>query len=43
MQEFFQIKRDLLKLSYKQENVTDGQTDRQMEPITISPFRYAGG
>jgi hypothetical protein len=29
MQEFFQIKRDLLKLSYKQESVTDGRTDRR--------------
>ena len=33
----------LLKLSRKQESVTDGQTDRRTAAITISPHRYRGG
>jgi hypothetical protein len=43
MQKIIQIYPCLLKLSRKQESVTDGQTDGQMADITISPHRYRGG
>ena len=39
MQKIIQIYPCLLKLSHKQESVTDGQ----MATITISPHRYRGG
>ena len=42
MQAFFQIKRDLLKLSYKQESVTDGRTDRQ-NLLLYPPSAMRGG
>ena len=51
MQKIIQIYPCLLKLSRKQESVTDGQTDRwtdtqtdgQTAAITISPHHYRGG
>ena len=47
MQNIIQIYPCLLKLSCKQESVTDGQTDRrtdgQTAATTISPHRYRGG
>jgi hypothetical protein len=43
MQNIIQIYPCLLKLSRKQESVTDGQTDRRTDAITISPHRYRGG
>ena len=43
MQKIIQIYPCLLKLSRKQESVTDGQTDRRTDAITISPHRYRGG
>jgi hypothetical protein len=51
MQKIIQIYTCLLKLSRKQESVTDGQTDGRMDgrtdgqtaDITISPHRYHGG
>ena len=43
MQTIIQIYPCLLKLSCKQESVTDGQTDGQTATITISPHRYRGG
>ena len=47
MQKIIQIYPCLLKLSCKQESVTDGQTDRrtdwQTAAITISPHSYRGG
>jgi hypothetical protein len=43
MQNIIQIYPCLLKLSRKQESVTDGQTDGQMADITISTHRYRGG
>ena len=43
MQNIIQIYLCLLKLSRKQESVTDGQTDRRTAAITISPHRYRGG
>jgi hypothetical protein len=43
MQNIIQIYTCLLKLSRKQESVMDGQTDRRMAAITISPHRYCGG
>ena len=39
MQNIIQIYPCLLKLSHKQESVTDGRTTT----ITISPHRYCGG
>jgi DNA-binding ferritin-like protein len=42
MQKIIQIYTCLLKLSRKQESVTDGRTDRQTATITISPHRYRG-
>jgi hypothetical protein len=39
MQKIIQIYTYLLKLSRKQESVTDGQTTA----ITITPYRYRGG
>jgi hypothetical protein len=44
MQNIIQIYPCLLKLSRKQESVTDRQTDRRTDAaITISPHRYHGG
>jgi hypothetical protein len=43
MQNIIQIYPCLLKLSRKQESVTDGQTDRRTAAITISPHRYRRG
>ena len=47
MQKIIQIYTCLLKLSRKQESVTDGRmdgrTDGQTADITISPHRYHGG
>jgi dihydroxyacid dehydratase/phosphogluconate dehydratase len=47
MQKLIQIYTCLLKLSSKQESVTDGRTDGQTggrtAAITISPHRYRGG
>jgi len=47
VQNIIQIYPCLLKLSRKQESVTNGQTDRQTDrqtaAITISPHRYRGG
>jgi len=43
MQKIIKIYPCLLKLSRKQESVTDGQTDRRPLNITISPHRYRGG
>ena len=47
MQNIIQIYPCLLKLSRKQESVTNGQTDRQTDrqtaAITISPHHYRGG
>ena len=43
MQNIIQIYPCLLKLSRKQESVTDGQTDRRTDAITISPHSYRGG
>jgi hypothetical protein len=43
MQKNIEIYPCLLKLSRKQESVTDGQTDRQTAAITISPHRYRRG
>ena len=47
MQNIIQIYPCLLKLSHKQESVTDGQTDRRTDgrtdTITISPHRYCRG
>jgi hypothetical protein len=43
MQTIIQIYPCLLKLSRKQESVTDGQTDGQTATITISPHNYRGG
>jgi hypothetical protein len=46
MQKIIQIHPCLLKVSCKQESVTDGQTDRQTDrrtaAITISPTAIAG-
>jgi hypothetical protein len=43
MQNIIQIYPCLLKLSCKQESVTDGQTDGQTAAITISLTAIAGG
>ena len=45
MHKIIQIYPCLLKLSHKQESVTDGQTDKtdRQAAITISPHRYRGG
>ena len=43
MQKIIQIYTCLLKLSRKQESVTDGWMDGQTADITISPHRYHGG
>ena len=43
MHKIIQIYPCLVKLSCKQESVTDGQTDGQTNAITISPQRYRGG
>ena len=42
MQKIIQIHPCLLKVSCKQESVTDGQTDRRTAAITISPTAIAG-
>ena len=42
MQIIIQIHPCLLKLSRKQESVTDGQTDRHRAAITISPTAIMG-
>jgi hypothetical protein len=43
MQKIIQIHPCLLKLSRKQESVTDGRTNRQTAAITISLTAISGG
>jgi hypothetical protein len=43
MQKIIQIYTCLIKLSRKQESVTDRQTDGWTAAITISPHRYRRG